>query len=304
VLPQLMDGDAPKQLIKAYFFEKGFIGKKKNKKSWKKYMAKSAEKWYPHESLIEFMINQIGEIIGVHMNQTKMLFINKQLRFLSKIFTSKNLRLVHGAEICGDYLNDEQMARAIANNKQDARDLFTIEFLDEAIHSIYPKEHNLILNGLIKMIAFDTIVGNNDRHFYNWGVLDSVNKNASFKPQLSPIYDSARGLMWNFNDEKIKHLLDIRKNQGSRRIEKYTMEAQPRISFEKDTSCNHFDLLEHILNKYQCKELIKPMASLEIENIVIQHIRDNFARFYISERQEIIELILTLRFNHVRTLCQ
>lgn len=56
IIPFPLDGDAPKQFIKAYFYELKNNVYKKHPNTWKKYIAKSAEKWYPHESVIEFLI--------------------------------------------------------------------------------------------------------------------------------------------------------------------------------------------------------------------------------------------------------
>ncbi len=124
-----LDGDAPKEFVKVYYFEKNSGVKKIRPKSWFPFIVKSAEKWYPHESIIEFIINQIGLELGVLMNETKLFEINTQYRFLSKYFFKKNEVLIHGAEICGQYLEDNEMAKEIAINKGTARELFTFEFI-------------------------------------------------------------------------------------------------------------------------------------------------------------------------------
>lgn len=62
-----LDGDAPKQFIKAYFFEKDSGVKKEQSKSWFPFIAKTAEKWYPIESVIEYMINRIGQELELSM---------------------------------------------------------------------------------------------------------------------------------------------------------------------------------------------------------------------------------------------
>jgi hypothetical protein len=61
------------------------------------------------------------------------------------------------------------MARQIANHKITSRELFTFEFIKDAIRSVFPACFENLLTQLDKMIAFDALAGNNDRHFYNWG---------------------------------------------------------------------------------------------------------------------------------------
>lgn len=239
-----LDGDAPKSFIKAYFYEKNSGVKRRNLKTWTAFIAKSAEKWYPHESFTEYMINRIGIELGLNMNNVKLVRANGQIRFLSEYFLSPNEALTHGAEICGYYLEDHEMARQIANHKKTARELFTFEFISKAIEFVFPNAFEEILQGLVKMIAFDALVGNNDRHFYNWGVIDTI-KRSKKQPKFAPIYDSARGLLWNFGEGNIVKHLETHRSSG-KKIEKYISNATPRISIESDSNCNHFQLVSFI----------------------------------------------------------
>lgn len=116
VIDQELDGDAPKQFIQAYFYEEKSGVRRNNVKSWPSYIAKTAEKWYPHESVVECMINRIGQVMGLAMNEVALVKGNGQIRFLSKYFLRKNQKLVHGAEICGEHLGDADMAKEIAES--------------------------------------------------------------------------------------------------------------------------------------------------------------------------------------------
>lgn len=165
-----LDGDAPKQFIKVYKFARKSGVKKENPKSWVPYIAKTAEKWYPHESVVEYMINRIGQVLNLTINEVEIYRINGQIRFLSRYFLKKNEMLVHGAEICGEYLDDMEMAAEIAKEKKSSRSLFTFEFIQNAIGFKFRGQKDYLISELVKMITFDGLVGNNDRHFYNWGV--------------------------------------------------------------------------------------------------------------------------------------
>lgn len=209
IIDQELNGDAPKQFIKAYFYSEESGIRKKNLKSWFSFIAKTSEKWYSHESVIEYMINRIGQEMGLVMNEIELVKANGQIRFLSKYFLKKNEKLVHGAEICGEHLGDVDMAKEIAESKSSVRTRFTFEFIREGIIAVFSLCHDHILHDLVRMITFDALVGNNDRHFYNWGVIDSKKK--TYKAlKLSPIYDSARGLLWNFSDQNIINLYKLK----------------------------------------------------------------------------------------------
>jgi hypothetical protein len=57
----------------------------------------------------------------------------------------------------------------------------------------------------MKMLFFDGLVGNNDRHMYNWGVVrDIYGKDIA---SISKIYDTARGLLWNMTEEQLDKVI-------------------------------------------------------------------------------------------------
>jgi len=299
VQDRLLDGDAPKQFIKAYFFTPDSCVRRSRPNSWPAFIAKTAEKWYPHESVIEFMINRIGEMLGLAMNEIKLAQINTQIRFLSKYFLTEGERLVHGAEICGEHLGDMEMADEIAKNKESARELFTFEFIKAAISAVYPETCQEILKGLVKLIAYDALVGNNDRHFYNWGVVDNTRKSKKM-PKFAPIYDSARGLFWNYSDQNLKKVHSNYLLKG-KNVQKYIDGACPRISIEDDKKANHFTLISFIKNLDSgYKTIIEELSSEENEMKVDAMLKKEFFRFFIKERCDLVKIVLQQRFERVR----
>ncbi|MDR2284354.1 MAG: HipA domain-containing protein [Sphingobacterium sp.] len=300
IIDMPLDGDAPKAFLKVYNFRKGGQNKKCNQQSWESYIAKTGEKWYPQESVIEFMINRIGQTLGLKMNEVKLLKINGQIRFLSKYFLTNQEVMSHGAEIFGEYLNDEEMAIEIANDKKKSRENFTFEFLVDAIEHKYPECHNNIVEDLVKMLTFDAIAGNNDRHFYNWAVITSIRKD-NILPRLAPIYDSARGLTWNWSEENLLKYVAQEKNSG-RKIAKYIKEASPRISINTDFNINHFDLIFFIKNFKNgvYVEIINDLCSPLKEEQVTAMIVNEFSSIFSAARIDIILYIIRTRFSILR----
>ncbi len=298
VLPDVLDGDAPKQFIKAYIYNKGNNFFKSNKQSWPRYIAKTAEKWYPVESIIEFLINKIGCTLNLNINKVELVNANKQIRFLSKYFLNANEKLIHGAEICGEHLGDLEFAKQIAENKNTARDLFTFEFIKEAIENVFPHCYKSILIDLVKLITFDAIVGNNDRHFYNWGVIGNTKKRNNIM-KLSPIYDTARGLTWNLSDAKIIEWGKL--DKSNKKFENYILNAEPRISIEENKEASHFDLLRY-LNKInpEYATIIKNLSSVNNEIKVLNLITKDFKPFFTFERYQMIINIIIVRFTKIR----
>ena len=78
-----LTGDAPKDFIQLYEYS---ISRKADVKTWSKYIAKVGHKWYPLESISEYLLNQIGEVLGLQMAYSELRLADNQIRFLKQIF--------------------------------------------------------------------------------------------------------------------------------------------------------------------------------------------------------------------------
>jgi hypothetical protein len=294
-------GDAPKSFIKVYEYGKSIKGKPK---TWIGYIAKVGHKWYPMESITEYLLNRIGEVIGLNIAKPKLVFAGEQIRFLSQYFLdlSKNEQLIHGAQIYSRYLEDEEFV-AMANEhkrKEISRELFNFQFTEEAIKATFPKEHEKILNEFVKMLVFDAIVGNNDRHFYNWGIITDLFQTT--EPRFSPIYDTARGLFWNESEEKIKEYLGDPKQLQSK-LNKYVKNAKPRISWEGHPNQNHFELIEKIFqNDHRYCNLCKKLVHNNTKRVILRLIDEEFTVLMSQERVELIKLCIILRIERLQQI--
>lgn len=298
---RLLDGDAPKQFIRVYRFSPDSGIHRKKTRTWIPYIAKTAEKWYPHESVIEFMINRIGQELGLIMNEVELYYINGQIRFLSRYFLKSNETLTHGAEICGEYLDDIPFAKEIANEKKSSRELFTFQFIEKAMAAKFTEDSQQLVSELVRMIIYDGLVGNNDRHFYNWGVITNTKK-LNTVPRFAPLYDSARGLLWNSSDDWIvKNFRAM--SQNGKKIERYIKEACPRISIEEDSGIDHFGLISYLKNyNVDYSVIITEMSSLDNEDRILEMLKIEFFPFFITERCKLIEYIVRERFKRIRGL--
>lgn len=296
-----LDGDAPKEFIRLYRFEANGSIRMTKLKTWIPYIAKTAEKWYPHESVIEYMINRIGQELGLKMNEIELYVINGQVRFLSRFFLGKNESLVHGAEISGEHINDMDMAKQIANQKVTSRQLFTFEFISKAMTSKFGEQAPDLIRQLVKMIIFDGLVGNNDRHFYNWGVITNT-KRKSTLPRFAPLYDSARGLLWNSSDDWVVHNLKAMAI-GGMKVSHYIDKACPRISTENDNEINHFGLIAYIKNySADFAVIVEQLSSVDNQERIIEMLKRDFFGFFIPERCILLEHIIKERFKKVREI--
>ena len=119
-----LDGEAPKQYIKAYFYYKN-CPRKSKPSNWHGFFAKYGRKSYPPESVIEYLINKIGESLGLKMNRTRLVVANNQIRFLSQDFLKKGQKLIHGIEILAEYFEDKEFVDQINKDKKNRREYLT-----------------------------------------------------------------------------------------------------------------------------------------------------------------------------------
>lgn len=295
-----LTGDAPKRFISIYDNNHPHTWRRKNKQHWTQYIAKTGHKWYPNESITEYLLNQLGTIFGIKMADSGLAIINNQLRFLSKYFLdTQKEELVHGAEIFAGYLQDMNMVKQIEKENM-AQDMFTLQFVEKAIIKSFPNQTNTILHELVKLLIYDAFVGNNDRHYYNWAVIRPFNvKN---EPHFSPVYDTARGLLWNMSDTNLANKVHAQGKEAF--IRKYCIQSKPKLGWEGEHQINHFRLLELIYTNefYITKTEIRHLFNDQMLQQMQEFVRTHFANLYTSLRVELINSCLEYRYNEIKKL--
>lgn len=291
-----LTGDAPKEFVRLYQYSKDTGIHKGNKHTWSSYIAKTGHKWYPNESITEYLFNVLGSAFGLNMAESDIVVINGQLRFLSKFFLSKGKEmLIHGAEIFAGYLEDEQFVEEV-EVKGFSRDFFTLQFVETAVAKLFPLQCRDILHELVKLLLFDAFTGNNDRHYYNWGIIRNLNTN---EIRFSPIYDTARGLFWNDSDERlIEHI----KNGKDAYIRKYCDASRPKLGWDGVKRPNHFDMARLICenNFFVTREEIEQLFSDGMLQKCLDIVDNKFEDLFIPERRTLIKDCLVYRYKKIK----
>ncbi|TCD10575.1 hypothetical protein EZ449_09530 [Pedobacter frigidisoli] len=296
VLSETVGGDAPKDLIRLYVYKEG---KKSNTKTWKKYIAKIGHKWYPNESITEHFLTVLGQSFDISIANSKLIFAEDYVRYLSQHFHSDEQLLSHGANILTSYLNEpntEWIDELDRNNKLKGE--INIEDVLFALRKVFHDDADEIIDSFLHMILFDALSGNNDRHYYNWGVISHIKNH--HKPYFSPIYDTARGLLWNYSDEKVISLYKELASNDKIQLTKYVINSVPKISVPNNAKCNHFDLINH-LHQNSCFNAahIKVWTDRNKLDLILNKLHKNFSNLFIKERIKVIDYVLTNRFEKI-----
>lgn len=289
-------GDAPKELIGLYEYGEAL---KSARSKWPLYIAKTARKWYPTESITEYLLYRLGCCLGMRMAPSKLVRINGQVRFLSKYFLSKGQQLLHGADIFANLLNKE-FVDVIENEKLE-RHFITVQSAREALAATFDKQlaDELFLE-LCKLLAFDAFVGNNDRHFYNWGVIAQIS--GDVRPYFSPIYDTARGLFWNTEESKIVQVYHSATQQRDTFLSKYALnKSRPKVAWEDEPDIDHYELLKRIqeagfLSESYLEQFFHQRNFEACQRVV----KSEFERLLGKERLFMIEKCLEMRLVKIK----
>ena len=289
-------GDAPKDIIRLYKYG---ISRKSNYKKWPIYIAKLGHKYYPLESITEQLISDIGKWFGFNVADSKVCFIGGQIRFLSKYFLKEHTdELYDGADMYAGYLNDKQFVDDIEMQRM-TQAFFTISFTREVLTHFFKDSFNDIFKSFMLMLFFDALIGNNDRHMYNWGIIRDVygEKLAEF----SPIYDSARGLLWNETEEKINDVINT-KNRKSEFIEKYCHNSRPKIGIENKKTVNHFQLIKSFDSYFKNTEFVQELFKTNRIESVIENINKKYSTLMSENRRLLVIDILKYRYNKLKNV--
>ncbi len=290
-------GDAPKDIIRLYEYGKAL---KRKYKKWPIYIAKLGHKYYPMESITEQLISDIGLTYGFNMASSKISYIGGQIRFLSLYFlNNKKEELFHGADLYAGFLNNDRQFVDDVEETKMTQDFFTIKFTKEVLKYFFnEKENQDIFINFMRMLFFDGLVGNNDRHMYNWGVVrDIFGKDIAV---FSKIYDTARGLLWNRTEEQLDKI--ITNNNVNSFVKKYCNNSNPKIGIENKQTVNHFELIEYYKEHYKTDNFIRSIFADDMLKNVINMINIKYSKLLSQNRRILIIEILKFRFNKIKEI--
>ena len=112
-----------------------------------------------------------------------------------------------------------------------------------------------ILNGFIKQMIFDALIGEQDRHWQNWGfILKDRTKT------FAPFYDNSDSLMSEYCNRD-SDLCKFDKDKSSPQFESYINRSRMAIYNKEGKRFKSFEMINYLLTKYP-KQLKKDAIAL------------------------------------------
>jgi hypothetical protein len=275
-------GAAPKDFLRVYQYGRG---RKAHPSTWPAYIAKVGQKHYPNQSVTEHLLTRIGQTLGLTIANSCLMWVQGQLRFLSEYFLREDESLIHGAEIFAGCLADDSEFLRQVEELDMSQEIFTLQVVEAAVRSRFPAQADAILQDFARLVAFDAVVGNNDRHFFNWGVITQVSGGRA--PRFSPIYDTAHALFWN-TDEAVLATFD-RPQDFDRFLGKYVDQCYPKTGWEGIKSPNHFELVRKIIEERPgCREALARLNTRDLPEKVQELLDGEFDGLLSARRKRFI----------------
>ncbi len=139
-----------------------------------------------------------------------------------------------------------------SNYNVDDKDAYTFQIIEKLLTTQFKDQY--FIKDMIEIIVFDSLIGNEDRHQENWGIIETtkeVKRKTLFKREtisvgkfntFAPIYDSGSSLGRELNDDKIEQML-----KNPEQLEAYIRRGKSEIHWDGEHGKQrHLDLVTKI----------------------------------------------------------
>lgn len=288
-------GDAPKDFITV--------------KPTYRYIAKGPRREGPIECVTEYLIGRIGTMLPLRVAEGRLVRlppttpgIDPDVRFMSRYFLASHTeQLLHGSQIiaaCFE-LKEDEVHTAIPKGKEWS--FYTYDLVVGAFAHLWELHKRSLTEGFARMMAFDALVGANDRHPQNWGVITSV-IDKKVPPRFSPIFDTARGLCWNVSEDRLETY--DRFKQREEWIAGYADASVPLIGLNTSVRPNHFHVIASMLRRSDLRAPIVDIIRSYDCDSGTRLLHREFRTLLSRRRLEYIDQLLRYRHARLISLCQ
>lgn len=236
------------------------------------------------EDITEYIASFIGRLMKMKMMEVEIVIRDGRRGALFKNFVPYKGQFLEGGTILSEH-NDYNIVNSSESKGEQLINLGfnMIEKLDFWIEISYE---------FITMIYFDILIGNQDRHPYNWMMVYHEKGDRKF----SPIYDNGASLGFRFDDGKLGNYLT-----NKTQLEKYIKNTKVKAGLFEKKQVKINDLIRIMKHRYRTQS----------DEVIVKLQRFDFMKYndfidnqsILSEVQkEWLKLIIIHRRNYILKL--
>ena len=217
---------------------------------------------------------------------------------MSNSFLSNTTSLVEGVEfILGKY---PYYDKDILVDRYSGMP-YSFQMIIESMKSI------LGISTISKILLFDALIGNSDRHHSNWGITETKGSLSAEKGlfpvnvmTLSPLYDNGSSLCSYINESDVEKILKDKMRYESI----INTKSKSAIGWNNIRPIRHFELIKNLRNEYYdetvsfvinikkniTEQSIDTILSNFDDNIISGQMKKLLKKFIIDRRNRIIEI--------------
>lgn len=236
------------------------------------------------ENWAEKLATEIGKIIGIPVQESFLATKEEKQGVLIK-YSLKEHEILEQASILlkasfPDFIVDKPI-------------FYTFNSIEYCIKGKGLKEERKILEDFYKMIFFDAVIGNTDRHCENWGLAKNYKNKTN---RLIEAYDNSSSLG---RDKNTGHKLPKTEDE----IKRYARKAKSSIRVNEKERIDHYSVLRTILEDYPEKkdtfrDMIEKLTDDKV-NCIINNIPEDFME---EKIKDFVKKLIKERINQIKEI--
>lgn len=231
----------------------------------------------------EYIASKLARVLGIECQEVTLGTYKNCKVCVIELFTKDDEIIHHFYDI-----NDSSVSGAIS---RDVRDLpYSLDYIISIISNY--KNINIpnykLIDYFVDMTVFDYIIGNFDRHWGNWGFIETDKKY-----RLTPLFDNGSSLLPKLSEEEIGKCLDKSKNEVSRYI---TDLPKSQIRSSKNKRYNYIQLIKDIC-ELGYRDRVLEILSRITETDIISVFSDKYLSSFIrQDKLEVLKIVTIKRY--------
>jgi HipA-like protein len=267
------------------------------------YIVKYAQKFNFTETLTELFINRFGAACSFDMAHSGLGSIDGEAVFVTRSFLTRDEHLVHGSFLIEEHHKALGVLETLKRSQE--QEFYSIDFVLQTISDYCGTDGSCVIDRFIQMLLFDALVGSNDRHSQNWGVIRASKTQTGYR--FSPIFDTARALLWNTSDVKLASF-----QKDNNLLRNHMARARPIIGPERKflesrpAPCNHFHFVQNLITVAPHLDVDAVTKVLSQTGRIARQVMRNFPfqGGFNKLRRDMIVKLLSLRADELISIMQ